>query len=150
VDPDTEAAQRHFKIGSEHYEASRYREAIGEFEIAYKLKPLPELHYNIGRCYDRLEEYPKAVEHYEAYLKSRPNIVEVQERVTILKARLQPVVAATPPPPEKPKRRWVVWTAIGVTAVVVVGVGLGVGLGLGLRSERAPMSDLGTFEPVFP
>lgn len=53
--------------GAQAYGAERYREAISFFEQAYALQPVPNLLYNIGRCYEKLEEYKKAVEHYEEF-----------------------------------------------------------------------------------
>ena len=60
ADPDTEAAKRHFDRGKALYEQQRYDEALGEFETARALKPLPELLYNIGRTQERREEWAAA------------------------------------------------------------------------------------------
>ena len=46
--------------GAQAYGQERYRDAIGFFEEAYALQPVPNLLYNIGRCHEKLEEYEKA------------------------------------------------------------------------------------------
>lgn len=53
--------------GAQAYRNNQYREAIGYFEDAYALQPVPNLLYNVGRCYEKLEEYEKAIEHYEEF-----------------------------------------------------------------------------------
>lgn len=168
IDPDTESARRHFSAGRDHYEAGRYADAVNEFEQANRLKPLPELEFNIARTYDRMEQYEPAIEHYEKYLAAlpltAPEVGELQKRVAILRERVAEQkrasgVAPTTPTtvtttnadgrdPRRPlHKQWWLWTTVGV--VVVVGTGLGVGLGLGLRTPHAPATDLGTFKPQF-
>jgi tetratricopeptide (TPR) repeat protein len=98
-DPDTEAARRHFQRASELYDAHRYREAVREFEVAKKLKPLPEFDFNIGRAYDRLEDWPHAIEAYQQYLlraRNEADIAEVRARLAVLQARVPQSPTATP------------------------------------------------------
>src|SRR6185436_7425098 len=64
-DPDTEIAKRHFATGNAYYTAKRYDEALHEFIAAKKVKSAPALEYNIGRCYDRLEQPKDAISAYE-------------------------------------------------------------------------------------
>src|SRR5207237_9240756 len=78
-DPDTEVARRHFEKGRNFYDASDYRHALDEFQAARRAKPAPGLDYNIARCYDRLEEYDHAVEHYQLFLTARPDAPDAAE-----------------------------------------------------------------------
>lgn len=91
-DPDTEAAKRRFAAGSEHYLAGRYAEACLEFEAARRIKPLADFDYNLGRCYDRQEKYPEAIEAYGRFIGgAKPSDVDLQEahtRVKILGERV--------------------------------------------------------------
>jgi tetratricopeptide (TPR) repeat protein len=107
-DPDTEAARRHFQRATELYDAHRYGEAVREFEAAKKLKPLPELDYNIGRAYDRLEDWPRAISAYRQYLQRARNaadIADVRARLAVLRARNNWPVAATESSSERDEAR---------------------------------------------
>jgi len=113
-DPDTEVARRHFEKGRTFYDGHDYRHALDEFQAAKRAKPAPGLDYNIARCYDRLEEYDHAVEHYQLFLTARPDApdaAEIKERIATLKSRIvlekpaeKPVVTPPTPPvtPEAP------------------------------------------------
>jgi tetratricopeptide (TPR) repeat protein len=147
-DPDTEAARRHFALGSQRYEQGDYPGALVEFEAARKLKPLAELDYNVARCHDRLEHYPQAIAEYKKYLKQKPD-AEVQERVKVLESRTAPEPVVIEKPVEKPKptpvyKRWWLWTTVGL--VVAAGVGVGLGVGLTQNATPEPTTDLGVFE----
>jgi tetratricopeptide (TPR) repeat protein len=103
-DPDTEVARKHFEAGRVYYDANEYNKALDEFEKAKRVKPHPALDYNIGRCLDRLERYPEAIDAYQRYLASKPgDAAEITERVRMLKERLatQPPPVARPPEPPK-------------------------------------------------
>jgi len=106
-DPDTEVARRHFEKGRVAYDAQDYRRALDEFLAAKRAKAAPALDYNIARCYDRLEDYPQAIKHYEAYYSSKPSASdqnEVQERIRTLKQRLDEQAAAHPTRTTTPTR----------------------------------------------
>jgi tetratricopeptide (TPR) repeat protein len=89
-EPDTELARRHFEAGLELYGATRYHEALLEFEMARALKPSPALDYNIGRCQERLEEWERAVEAYDRFVTATPQAAEallLRPRLAVLRAR---------------------------------------------------------------
>lgn len=107
LDPDTEIARRHFFAGSAAYEKGDYVTALQEFERARLVKPLPDLDYNIGRCHDRLEQYPQAIAAYQRFLDATKNDgerSEIRARIEQLRARqrqlepARPVAAPTPMP----------------------------------------------------
>jgi hypothetical protein len=104
LDPDTEVARRHFDRGTKSYQGQDYEAALREFEAARRVKTLPALDYNIGRCLDRLERYPEAVAAYERYVASSvgPDVVEVRERIRVLKERIGETEAAAKPPVPPP------------------------------------------------
>ena len=98
IDPDEEAARRHFERGLTHYDAGEYQQALAEFDAVKRFRESPALDYNIARCYDRLERYPEAVAAYERYVTQKPDAsdaAEIRERIATLRKRLAP-------PPEAP------------------------------------------------
>lgn len=103
VDPDTEVAQRHFRLGSELYGQEKYLEAIEQFERARQAKPVPAFEFNIARSYDRLGRWSDAIASYERYLTSAghpPDEADVRARIELLRQRLpsSPVTTPTPAP----------------------------------------------------
>src|SRR5574342_658334 len=66
VDQTAEAKAR-FKRGTDLYRQARYREAIAEFQAAYKLRPHGVLQFNIAQCYEKLGDIPAALTSYHAY-----------------------------------------------------------------------------------
>ncbi len=89
-DPIAEA-KAHFKKGTELYKQARYREAITEFETAYKLKPHGVMHFNIAQCYERLGEIASALRSYHDYLREVPDADDrssVMEAMSNLESRL--------------------------------------------------------------
>src|SRR5438309_6560286 len=66
-----EAEQRsrvHFKLGEGHLQLKEYDEAIREFEIGYRYKPLPLFLYNIAQVAALAGQRDKALDYYERYL----------------------------------------------------------------------------------
>jgi tetratricopeptide (TPR) repeat protein len=98
LDPDTEAAVRHYHLASEKYQAGRYAEALAELEQARALRPLPALDYDIARAHDRLEHWAAAKAEYERYLRADPRAADAEDiraRIETLRARIR---AAAPEP----------------------------------------------------
>lgn len=103
LDPDEEAARRHFERGLTHYDAGEYQEALAEFDAVKRFHDSPALDYNIARCYDRLERYPEAVAAYERYVAQKPDAAdaaETRERIATLRARLAPPSPSNAAPPK--------------------------------------------------
>ncbi|MFV8751894.1 tetratricopeptide repeat protein [Nannocystaceae bacterium ST9] len=68
---DTEArAMTAFNEGQAAYDRGEYKAALDLFLEAQSLYPSPVFHYNIGRCYEALENYEQAITSYNAYLRS--------------------------------------------------------------------------------
>jgi len=84
-------ARAHFRLGLGYYKEARYREAIAEFQTAYRIKPSAVLHYNIGQAYEKLGDIPAALNSYNEYLHEDPkaaNRVTVQRAMANLQGRL--------------------------------------------------------------
>ncbi len=91
---DELSARRHIQHGTSLYEDDKYEEAAAEFEAGLKMDPnLAIGHYNAGLTYYKLfragVDTPenkgfadKAVEHFQAWLKSNPTDSETQEIVS--------------------------------------------------------------------
>ena len=70
---DVAEARAHFDQGSKLYRAGKYRDAIVEFEAAYRLKPHGAIHYNVAQCREKLEHWPEALRSYQDYLREVPD-----------------------------------------------------------------------------
>ncbi|HZS37763.1 MAG TPA: hypothetical protein VFF06_13090 [Polyangia bacterium] len=66
-------AKRHVDLGMQHYEAGRYQDAIGEFELAYRLSQRAALLYNIARAEAKLGHDDAAIAFLRRYLEERPD-----------------------------------------------------------------------------
>lgn len=67
----TEVAQKVETLssqGAQKYRAQDYRGAIEAFEQAYELEPVPNLLYNIAKCYEKLENWERAISFYERFV----------------------------------------------------------------------------------
>jgi len=107
-DPVVEQARAHVKAAIALYDDGRYADSAREMEEAYRLKPLPDLQYNLAQCYERLGRLPDAVEAYKKYLAGKPEADDheaVAARVANLEQRIAEAKAgqavAPPPPVEK-------------------------------------------------
>jgi hypothetical protein len=103
---DVSEARAHFKRGAALYKAGQYRQAIGEFQAAYRAKPHGAIHFNIAQCRERLEEWPDALRSYEDYLREVPDardraavraaIGKIEDRLAA--AGVQALLVYTDPP----------------------------------------------------
>ncbi len=119
-DPDEEIARRRFAAGAAFYEKSAYPQALKEFEAARRLKPLPELDYNIARCLDRMERPVEALAAYERYITAKPSAADatkIRDRIAVLRERAP--AASEAPPVAKLKldqTRWTITSTIDKSA----------------------------------
>ncbi|MCA1664623.1 MAG: hypothetical protein LC659_10200 [Myxococcales bacterium] len=102
-DPKIAAARQHYEAGLAHYNLEEYRDAVVEFEAAYRLRPDPVFLYNLGQAY-RLGDNPEQALHfYRAYLRTlpaAPNRAEVEGRITDLEQVVAAKKNAAARPPE--------------------------------------------------
>jgi tetratricopeptide (TPR) repeat protein len=90
-DDVTAQARSHFRKGTELYRQARYREAIAEFELAYRLRPHGVIHFNLAQCHERLGDIPAALQSYHEYLRAVPDAEDrrnVMAAMANLEARL--------------------------------------------------------------
>lgn len=140
-DTATRAARRHFERGQKLYAATKFRDALDEYQQAFEARPLPDFLFNIGQCYRNLGDYDSAIFSYKKYLDAAPdspNRPQVEQLITELQTRKEqedarrlalqppPPPAAQPPAPPPPAppppaarpiyARWWFWTGVGVIA----------------------------------
>ena len=130
VSTDNELAKLHFRVGAEHYARGEYDKAILEFQAAYEVVPLPALHYDLGRCHERLGHTRAALAEYTLYLDSAPDVASrrsVQEHSAELKASLKASLRATLPTSLP--------ASIGVVGLGALATGLGLYYGAGARYD---------------
>ncbi|MFU8805518.1 MAG: tetratricopeptide repeat protein, partial [Bradymonadaceae bacterium] len=54
--------------GATKYRARDFKGAISIFRQAYSLEPVPNLLYNIAKCYEQLEDWDNAIVYYEQFM----------------------------------------------------------------------------------
>lgn len=76
-----EKAGYHYNLAVAYTQANLYDEAIATYERSLELKPdNPEAHFNLGLLYDNVkQEREKAIEHYRAYLRLKPDAADKEE-----------------------------------------------------------------------
>jgi hypothetical protein len=89
---DVAEAKVRLRKGAELYHAGKWREAIVEFEAAYRLKPHGAIHFNVAQCRERLSEWPGALRAYHDYLHEVPDAKDraaVRAAIAKIEGRLQ-------------------------------------------------------------
>jgi tetratricopeptide (TPR) repeat protein len=171
ADLQTVEARRLFQEGMAHFNLREYKQAVEQFQAAYRLRPDPVFLFNVAQAYRLAQDPDQALYFYQAYLRTSenpPNRGEVQERIAALEKEIaarkaQPtgaaavtapavespklVVAASVPParPQPVYKRWWLWTIVGV---VVAGAAVGVGVGVGTQKSASFNANLGTVGPA--
>jgi tetratricopeptide (TPR) repeat protein len=99
-------AKQHFMQGAAFYQQGRYLEAVREFKAGRELAPLPDFDFNLGRTYEKLEQWDLAIEAYRRYMTAVPDSPEwgaLRARVHILQDRMaedRVTQRKAPPAPE--------------------------------------------------
>lgn len=70
---DLELAKAHYRTGELYYERGRFPDAAREFEEAYRLSKKSELLFNMGKSYDGVGDYARALVSYRRWLAEVPN-----------------------------------------------------------------------------
>lgn len=85
----TAEARTCFQRAQTAYVAGDLAKALEGFLCAYRAAPSPELHFNLGRVYERMGEAEEGIRHYQAYLdNSNASQISPREKKQI-EARLQ-------------------------------------------------------------
>jgi hypothetical protein len=77
---DVAEARARFDQGSKLYRAGKYRDAIAQFEAAYRIKPHGAIHYNVAQCWEKLEQWPEALQGYQDYLRE---VADARDRAAV-------------------------------------------------------------------
>jgi hypothetical protein len=88
-----EQAKHHFDEGQNLYLQGKYAEAVKQFQAAYELKKYPAFLFNIAVCFEKNRNFPKALDHYERYLRDDPHSQDralVLKRIKAIKKHLNP------------------------------------------------------------
>jgi tetratricopeptide (TPR) repeat protein len=128
---DTEEAKQHYARGTAHYNLREYKEAVTEFEAAYRLAPDPVFLYNLGQCNRLMGNNEEALHFYRSYLRMQPdspNRAEVEGRIEKLEAEIaahpRPVAPpASAAPPLTPPPAVTTPTPAATSAVAVRAIG---------------------------
>src|SRR4051794_8704930 len=62
-----------YEAGTAHYNLGEVKEALSDFQGAYRLVHEPTLLFNIAQCYRRMDQPQKAAELYRAYRREQPD-----------------------------------------------------------------------------
>jgi len=166
-DPRLVAARAHVLAGIAYYDEARYDEAAREMEAAYRLKPVPELQYNLGECYERLRRYDDAVVAYQRYLEGlprSPDHARIEARIGNLRglaadrrAEAPPqekvvfktiVVYRDAPPPPGRVARGAAW-AVGVLGLAALASGIATAVLASQAADEVAASADPTRPPTF-
>lgn len=132
---EEELDARERRLAKQLFKEERYEESLQHFLRAYELVPLPRLHYNIAKCYQKLNRPKDELRHMELFSATDPNRSTApeqhqaaQHRIAELRTQLRLDRQETTPI----HKRWWFWTllgtaaagtAAGITAAVVVSGG---------------------------
>ena len=56
--------------GAEFFGQDEFEKAIDRFTQAYELQPVPNLLFNIARCYEEIEDWEQAENYYDQFMRS--------------------------------------------------------------------------------
>lgn len=131
-----ETAKRYFEKGRALYAASRYRDAIVEFRRARDAFYLPELDYNLGQCYLRLEMRAEAAEAFSRFIAAKPDDPEV----TLLRALVKELSRRSPNDPREKARPSDPRRGLRIGGLALAGAGValaGAGIVFGMLAKSA-------------
>lgn len=83
-----QVSQQFLRCALSQFTRQDYRQAIRYFDLANRAAPSADLHYNIARSHELLNEYDEAAAAYERYLRDKvnpPDRAEIEQRVTQLR-----------------------------------------------------------------
>jgi hypothetical protein len=88
----TAKAKELYQAGQALYKQGRFAEAVTKFEEANTVKPHPTLPFNIAKCYEQLNDTPRALRAYRDYLRLAPDAKDraaVSDSIANLERRLR-------------------------------------------------------------
>lgn len=131
----------HAILAETSYNRANFENAVSHLHAAYTIEPVPQVLFNLGQAYRRLERFSDARVHYELYRSTVPNIPknvrasldqqiadmrlaekEGKSPKVVEKTRLLVLRSVNPPP------RWML--PVGITTGLLGLGGLGAGIGV--------------------
>lgn len=131
VEEDADLRERN--LATQLFKEERYEESLQHWLRAYELAPLPRLHYNIARCYQKLNRPKDELRLLELFTASDPDRATAPEKHQVAEKRiaeLRTQLGLNRRESTPVHKRWWFWTllgtavagtAAGVTAAVVGG-----------------------------
>lgn len=98
-DPVTRA-RRLYDSGTAHYNLAEYKDALGDFKLAYRLQQDATFLFNIAQCYRQLGDPSSAASFYRAYRRESPDQThrgEVDRLIAEMDRAVQEQRARQPP-----------------------------------------------------
>ena len=122
-----EIVKTEYKQGMIDFKAKRYRDALQRFVRVYRLKPHPNLVYNMARSFEQLKEYNSAAEYYQKYLDINPK-ADDREQVEITITTMKKLAQEHPntntvlmPAKEDRLMKRIGWGATAFGTVLIIG-----------------------------
>lgn len=80
-----EAQARRIAVeGKKAFDTADYVTAIARYEEAYKLKPAPNLLFNLGQCHRKSGRLDEALSYFRRFLETNPPAVQAQATQTVI------------------------------------------------------------------
>jgi len=141
---DAQTVDDHLAKVRELYDRGEFADARNELLAAYRLEARPELLFALGQVELNLGHYAKAIEYYEQFIATGPEVDQValaQQAIGAARARIAEKPPVVPPPRPPPHRAW---DAIDTGIAVLGGAGLIAGSGMVAYSHRLAGDRSGT------
>ena len=137
---DAKQVEQLSKSAAKEYRGGNYKAAIKLFEEAYAIQAVPNLLFNIARCYEKMEDWDNAIANYDKFIldaeskeakqKALDKVKAIKEKQGTRSAQAQndkdnkkkeeDNKKVEPPPPADPDRTWA-YVAIGTGGGLLLG-----------------------------
>ncbi|MFO0659385.1 MAG: tetratricopeptide repeat protein [Polyangiaceae bacterium] len=100
-DAAADEAELHFQLGAEAYQKQDYRKALEHFLFSNRLAFNKKVTSNIGRCYERLGQFPEAFRFYTLALDNESDAdarASLEREIQSLKPKVAVARIVTDPP----------------------------------------------------
>ena len=104
-DASLNRAREAFDKGQTLFEAGNFDKAGEQFQLAYDARPFAQFLFNIGACYEKGNDYERAVDFYKRYLIDAPKAQDrsaVEKRISVLNKELERIKSKPPVDPTNP------------------------------------------------
>jgi tetratricopeptide (TPR) repeat protein len=92
-------AEQHFKEGEARYSARQFQAALDEYQAGFTILPLPGFLVNIGQCYRRMGDLPRARTTFERFVLVAPDsplVPEVRQLISDIDRQQRSAYLDTP------------------------------------------------------